>query len=100
MRGLSHAPRAGEARRPAERSSMTTEPIRRQARTTAAAVLLTLVATGGVGTTADATVEGLQYRLSFAEAGQRIMQVDLVVPPVSGPVELVMSRSSPGRYAL
>ena len=28
------------------------------------------------------------------------MQVDLLLPAVSGPVELVMSRASPGRYAL
>src|SRR5215208_6904184 len=79
---------------------MTTVSIRLQAPTTAAAVLLALLAIAGARTTADGAHEGLQYRLSFAEARQRIMQVDLVVPPVSGPVELVMSRSSPGRYAL
>src|SRR3954468_9473203 len=100
MRGLSHAPRAGEARRPVERSSMTTASIRLQPRTSAAAVLLAVLAVTGARTAADDASEGLEYRLSFAEARQRIMQVDLVVPPVSGPVELVMSRSSPGRYAL
>jgi predicted metalloprotease with PDZ domain len=79
---------------------MTTRSIPLQARTTAAAVLLALLAMTGAHTAADDAHEGLQYRLSFTEARQRIMQVDLVVPPVSGPVELVMSRSSPGRYAL
>ena len=41
------------------------------------------------------------YRLSFAEAVHHLMQVEATfttVPP--GPLELRMSRSSPGRYAL
>jgi predicted metalloprotease with PDZ domain len=46
------------------------------------------------------TETAVRYRLSFDDADQRVMQVDLHVPAVSGPVELVMSRSSPGRYAL
>jgi predicted metalloprotease with PDZ domain len=41
------------------------------------------------------------YRLSFPEAAHHLMQVDAMftsVPP--GPLQLRMSRSSPGRYAL
>jgi predicted metalloprotease with PDZ domain len=41
------------------------------------------------------------YRLSFPEAAHHLMQVEVTftsVPP--GPLELRMSRSSPGRYAL
>ena len=41
------------------------------------------------------------YRLSFPEAAHHLMQVDATfttVPP--GTLELRMSRSSPGRYAL
>ena len=41
------------------------------------------------------------YRLSFPEAAHHLMQVEATfttIPP--GPLELRMSRSSPGRYAL
>ena len=41
------------------------------------------------------------YRLSFPEAAHHLMQVEALfttVPP--GPLQLRMSRSSPGRYAL
>jgi predicted metalloprotease with PDZ domain len=43
----------------------------------------------------------VSYRLSFPEAAHHLMQVEAtftMVPP--GPLELRMSRSSPGRYAL
>jgi predicted metalloprotease with PDZ domain len=43
----------------------------------------------------------VSYRLSFPEAEHRLMQVEVTfdeLPP--GPLELHMSRSSPGRYAL
>ena len=43
----------------------------------------------------------VEYRLSFEEAEHRLMDVQVSfrdIPP--GPLELRMSRSSPGRYAL
>src|SRR5262245_4035702 len=41
------------------------------------------------------------YRLSFPEAGHHLMQVEATFTTVpSGPLQLRMSRSSPGRYAL
>src|ERR1044071_2297509 len=41
------------------------------------------------------------YRLSFADREQHIMQVDATFSDVpAGPLQLHMSRSSPGRYAL
>jgi predicted metalloprotease with PDZ domain len=41
------------------------------------------------------------YRLSFPEREHRLMQVDVTFPDVpAGPLRLVMSRSSPGRYSL
>ena len=46
------------------------------------------------------TVPDLHYRLSFPELRQRIMEVELAIPSSVGAVELGMSRSSPGRYAL
>ena len=57
------------------------------------------LANGHSATAAPAAAE-LRYRLSFDDARQRVMQVDITLPAVTGPVELVMSRSSPGRYAL
>jgi predicted metalloprotease with PDZ domain len=43
----------------------------------------------------------VSYRLSFPEAEHRLMQVDVSFDDLpSGPLELRMSRSSPGRYAL
>ena len=47
---------------------------------------------------ADPTV---QYRLSFPEPQHRWMQVEVVFPDVPpGPLQVRMSRTSPGRYAL
>ncbi len=41
------------------------------------------------------------YRLSFPEAAHHLMQVDVTFADIpAGPLELRMSRSSPGRYAL
>ena len=43
----------------------------------------------------------VEYRLSFKEAEHRLMDVDVSFRDVpAGPLELRMSRSSPGRYAL
>ena len=43
----------------------------------------------------------VSYRLSFPEAAHHLMQVEVTFTGVpSGPLELRMSRSSPGRYAL
>src|SRR5262245_55849640 len=41
------------------------------------------------------------YRLSFPEAAHHLMQVEATFADIpAGPLELRMSRSSPGRYAL
>ena len=58
------------------------------------------LANGHSPATAAPAAAELRYRLSFDDARQRVMQVDITLPAVTGPVELVMSRSSPGRYAL
>src|SRR5688500_11264506 len=43
----------------------------------------------------------VEYRLSFPQAEHRLMSVEMVLADVpAGPLELRMSRSSPGRYAL
>jgi predicted metalloprotease with PDZ domain len=43
----------------------------------------------------------VSYRFSFPERDQRIMQVEVTFPDVpSGPLQVLMSRSSPGRYAV
>jgi predicted metalloprotease with PDZ domain len=66
-------------------------------RTRAAAVLVVALLLPGLAA-AQAPVE---YRLSFKEAEHRLMDVQVSfrdIPP--GPLELRMSRSSPGRYAL
>jgi predicted metalloprotease with PDZ domain len=53
---------------------------------------------GAADAAADQTI---QYRLSFPEPEHHWMQVETVFPEVpSGPLQLRISRSSPGRYAL
>ena len=43
----------------------------------------------------------ISYRLTFADRGHHIMQVEAIFTDVpAGPLQLRMSRSSPGRYAL
>lgn len=42
----------------------------------------------------------VEYRLSFPEPHQRWMQVDVVFPAAPDPIQIRMSRTSPGRYAL
>ena len=42
----------------------------------------------------------IEYRLSFPEPHQRWMQVDVVFAAAPDPVQIRMSRTSPGRYAL
>jgi predicted metalloprotease with PDZ domain len=61
---------------------------------------LAAVANGQGPADATSSPTAVHYRLSFDDAPQRVMQVDLALTSVTGPVELVMSRSSPGRYAL
>src|ERR1043165_2100688 len=42
----------------------------------------------------------IEYRLSFADAVHHVMQVEVTFPNVpGGPLQVRMSRSSPGRYA-
>ena len=77
-------------------------PRRPCARATVLLVSALAALANGHGGAADSASSptALHYRLSFDEARQRVMQVDLLLPAVAGPVELVMSRASPGRYAL
>src|SRR5258705_3552446 len=63
--------------------------------TAAAAVLLLTVAACTLAQSAIA------YRLSFADPEHRWMQVELTLADLpAAPLELHMSRASPGRYAL
>ena len=62
-----------------------------------AAVLLLIAA---AATTAFAQAP-VAYRLTFPEPEHRWMQVEVTFPDLpAAPLELQMSRSSPGRYAL
>ncbi|MFN8059768.1 MAG: PDZ domain-containing protein [Vicinamibacterales bacterium] len=78
---------------------------------TATAALLLLVANGLLrphwmsaaqpAATPAATGAPIEYRLSFPEAEQRLMSVDVTFRDIgTAPLEIRMSRSSPGRYAL
>src|SRR5687768_6986830 len=102
MRRLSHAHYASKLNARSGSCCMTLAPTRRS-RVRLAVLLASVVAALANGQSppdaASAPTE-LHYRLSFDDARQRVMQVDLALPPVTGLVELVMSRSSPGRYAL
>jgi len=63
-----------------------------------AVLVLFISVTAGLPAWAQAPVA---YRLSFPEAVHHLMQVDVTFRDVpAGPLELRMSRSSPGRYAL
>src|SRR4051812_36044592 len=43
----------------------------------------------------------IAYRLSFPEREHRLMDVEITLPDLpAGPLQLIMSRASPGRYAL
>ena len=67
----------------------------RRGRVLAVAILVILVPALAPG---QAPVE---YRLSFREPEHRLMEVDISFRDIpTGPLELRMSRSSPGRYAL
>jgi hypothetical protein len=58
-----------------------------------------VVAAQGAGG-ADVTGAPVAYRLSFPAPQQRWLQVEVTFSGVIGPLEVRMSRSSPGRYAL
>ena len=65
-----------------------------------ARTLLVFLILLGVQTFASAQTP-VEYRLSFSEPEHRLMDVAVSFPDVpAGPLELRMSRSSPGRYAL
>lgn len=64
-------------------------------------VLALSVGTVSVGVAVLRAQAAVEYRLSFPEAEHRLMRVEVTwsdLPPV--PLDLHMSRSSPGRYAL
>jgi predicted metalloprotease with PDZ domain len=53
-----------------------------------------------VALSAPAVAQEIGYRVTFPEPEHRWMQVEVTFPSVAAPLELRMSRSSPGRYAL
>jgi predicted metalloprotease with PDZ domain len=62
---------------------------------------LVVVAALSVGVVGPRAQSALTYTLTFAEREQRIMQVEATFTDVpAAPLQLRMSRSSPGRYAL
>ena len=64
-------------------------------------LLLAVLSTVIVGARVPAQSETIAYRLSFADRAHRLMDVEITVGGVpAGPLQLRMSRSSPGRYAL
>jgi predicted metalloprotease with PDZ domain len=68
---------------------------------TCRARLLSVFVVALVTSTAALAQAPVEYRLSFPEPEHRWVQVDLTFPDVPpGPLELHMSRSSPGRYAI
>jgi predicted metalloprotease with PDZ domain len=63
--------------------------------------LVVVVALAVAGSVALRAQSATVYRLTFAEREQKIMQVEATFTDVpAGPLQLRMSRSSPGRYAL
>ena len=74
----------------------------RHRRRTAVVICALLVgATGAATLPLPQTAPSIAYRLSFPEPEHRWMQVGIVLRQLpAGPLELRMSRTSPGRYAL
>jgi predicted metalloprotease with PDZ domain len=63
--------------------------------------LLLLIAVAFLAGPAPQAASPIQYRFTFPEPSHHWMQVEAIFPDVpSGPLELRMSRSSPGRYSL
>src|SRR5262245_66472512 len=62
---------------------------------------LCLIALTQIGLAAQARAQApTEYRLSFAGAAHHVMQVEVTFHDVpAGPLQVRMSRSSPGRYA-
>jgi predicted metalloprotease with PDZ domain len=89
---MTHGLRAGVARSHPPRESGVRAVI-----TVSRAWVLALVLSGWP---LDAAAQAVGYRLSFPEREHRIMDVELTVTDLpAGPLQLRMSRSSPGRYA-
>src|SRR5579872_2189951 len=65
------------------------------------AVAFVILAAAAVGSAGQRDTDGtIAYRFSFPEPAHRWMQVEARFPRLgSGPLELRMSRSSPGRYS-
>src|ERR1700681_2128422 len=64
-------------------------------------VLIALVLVGAAGSTPFHAVTPVRYRFSIPEPQHRWMQVEASFTELGGgPLELRMSRSSPGRYSL
>jgi predicted metalloprotease with PDZ domain len=67
----------------------------------ARAVVLGLVAASGAHAQAPAAAQPpIEYRLSFADHVRHVMDVEAVFAGAPDPLEIHMSRTSPGRYAL
>ena len=62
-----------------------------------AAVVLLLA---GAALSAPSAQAGIRYRFTFPEPQHRWMQVEIEFTGLAGPLELRMSRSSPGRYSV
>ena len=71
-------------------------------RPAAAALALVVLATADPSTRADApeTSAPITYTLSLPDPRQHWMHVEVQFPPAGEPLELRMSRASPGRYSL
>ena len=62
--------------------------------------LLFVAATASAQTTQTPQAPPIEYKLSFAEAAHHVMQVEVTFADVTqDPLQVRMSRSSPGRYA-
>lgn len=80
--------------------TMRAMPIRRPRALAACAVLL-LVLAAGRSRAADPPREApITYRLVLDEVLHRTLTVEVTVPDVAGALDIIVSRSSPGRYAL
>jgi predicted metalloprotease with PDZ domain len=70
-------------------------------RPAAAVLALVVLATADPSTRADPEASApVSYTFSFPDPGQHWMHVDVRFPPAEEPLELRMSRASPGRYSL
>ena len=76
-------------------------PSRRRSLSTLLLVAVAVAAAAAAGPAGEPRdIPVIAYRLSVPEPAHRELQVQLVVTDLHGPLDLRMSRTSPGRYAL